>query len=302
MGNRQLFVHMPLPYYNSDQLIRTLIAAREFYRRAGLNVPAPDIYRSYVNNIMFKMQSIDPKGSQAKDIKHMLFGHGCERAIISIPIAFDPKSDVVNEQGLLPKLEAAVGRIVQVFDDCEIVLFFGLVNPGDLVSTLTKARVVSEEMWRENFPTHGWFWSDAIGGCMDVYPGIKVVAWRHDSAYFLWPRILRKVSSISDDILLPGCLDMIAHSITDDGIRKLYSFLHGSPRKDDDYVVLALREHYKRFRRNRVIMKRVRLPIWSKWISGFFERDYEEDLAILENEPQVEFIPHSPSKPLISLS
>ena len=45
MSRPEVMIHLPLPYYNSDQLIRTMTVLARRNPESGIHVPDPRLYQ-----------------------------------------------------------------------------------------------------------------------------------------------------------------------------------------------------------------------------------------------------------------
>jgi len=292
---REIFIHLPLPYYNGDQLIRSLLSNKGAYTSFGLNLPEPEIYRRRLSKFLTAPEDSVMSGVASEAMLKELGVAHRKRTVISLPGVPNKPHEIVNENGLIPGLNNVVRRMQSFFKDFEITLLIGVVNPGHLLATLYQANAGKDVLNVKRIVESERFWSDALGACIDEFPQVKVLAWQHEFATIVWPMILRTVGLVPTSRFAPGSLDMAKHIISRGGVDKIADFLRESSIKDDKGIVTSVKLFLNQLSDKNEQTRQIRIPGWSDDLMQAFNRVYEEDLRMLSRESGVIFLDYRSS-------
>lgn len=274
---REVMIHIPLPYYSSDQLVRTLFAHRKFHNRRGTFVPQPKLYQNIARHCLKE----EPSKQNFSFLRRSLLSglpHGTRRIFLSFAGLPNSPLEIVSEEGILPDLSVLVGRISYIFHDCDISIFVGIVNQGKLVSSLIQSNATIRASLETAASAPSIYWSDAIGACKDEYKRVRFVVWRHEESVGLWPNIIRCAARIPESVIPPGTFDMLVQKLNDEGIKHLRSLLSRTSKLSEDQVkkIIITFLESKRFSRN--LRTQIRIDGWTRDVISHFDEIYEDDV------------------------
>lgn len=287
---REIIIHLPLPFYNSNQLLRSLRSNADTYATFGLNLPDPHRYQSRLVKLLTSTDERLRSGILAEAVWGYLGEVDRPRTIISLPNVPNQPHALVNKDGLLPDLNKIVVRMYDFFRDFDITLAFGIVNPGFLLATLAQAKLPVGTVAFRQIVEREYFWSDALGACIDDFPQLKIIAWQHEFSPFLWPRILRTIGLVPVGRLAPGSLDMASHRMLRPGLDQLVQYIRASSVNDDIRASAAIKLFLNEFLDTAKQHRPIRLPGWSEELSAAFEANYEADAKNLARESGIQFL------------
>lgn len=295
---KEILIHFPFPYFNSDQLVRSLWAHRAWHAQSGTFIPDPKLYQPMAKSCL---ASSAPEGGAAM-IAHSLlavFPTEAQRMVLSFPGVPNGPSDLFGSDGLMPGLSRSASRIRAAFRGFRLTFLFGMVNQGELLGSLIKANVVSKVMLETALQSASTYWSDAIGACRDEFPDINVVTWKHEDSEFLWPEIIASAVQGNPAVIRPGSFDMLTQSLSEDGVIELRKTLRSagkiSPENARD--IIGYFSSSRKFARG--ISRRVDLPYWSDDIRSAFDERYAEDIQLLSQDAKITFLTPAPLKTVL---
>lgn len=281
----RIYIHLPLPYYNSDQLIRTVSANRDFYHHAGIYCPDPTSYRTQIQRVWHSVKSV--RTGNIKLARNNLTGFEDRRfgkTLISVPM-FNSGNDLLFDQtGILPSLGKSVELLLEIYKDYNVSFLLGIVNPGLLVASSAMHRDGSQKFSVSEILEATLFWYDALGACADTFPDARFVLWEHETTYSTWPRILNFICDRSSFALLPGSLDMAAFYLSKDGVNLLLDHVRRIPPKNDYHFSRVTSSYLNKYQSITMRARKIRLKGWDQKISLAFEKNYEFDLKLLKND------------------
>lgn len=287
---KEIFIHLPLPYHNSDQLIRSLRSGSHFYASFDVSIPEPEAYRSKLARYLTspEYRKVTETGRDA--FWNRIGGRDARRTVLSLPRVPNAPHQIADPRGLLPELDKAVARILDLFCDREVTILIGIVNPGNLLATLIQSGASKGVITTELALGTVQFWSDVLGACIDEFPSLRIKVWKHEAAHLHWPCILRHVGRVPDARLVPGSLDMISHYVTDEGINSTIDHIRRLPPQNDYQFEKILHSNFVKHYDNKKASRRIRLKEWTPEVIEAFERIYKEDISIIRSDTNLTFI------------
>jgi len=287
---REIIIHLPLPFYNSSQLLRSLRSNADTYAAFGLNLPDPQKYQSRLVKLLTSPDERLRSGILSKAVWGYLGDFNSPRTMISLPNVPNQPHELANKDGLLPDLNRIVLRMHNFFRDFDITIVVGIVNPGYLLATLAQAKLPVGAVAFRQIVEREYFWSDALGACIDEFPQLKIIAWQHESSPFLWPRILRTIGLVPPGRLAPGSLDMASHHMLQPGLDQLVRYIRAASVNDDVRAAAAIKLFLNEFSDTSKRQRPIRLPGWSEELSAAFDANYEADARALAVERGIRFL------------
>lgn len=287
----EIMVHLPFPYFNSDQLIRTFSANQKFFTRFGLYVPNPDSYRSKISTCLRDLEchnGMRPSDSyfEWSNLDRDRF----RRIFISLPSIISSPDTLFDSSGLIPGLNLITDRLQRMFRGYKVTLLLGIVNQGNLIGTVSQAKGVHENVRLEEALCFENSWFDTIGACADMFPDVNINVWQHENAHLKWPKVIKHVANISNRSMVPGSLDMISHLVATSGLNALVDHVKRLPPQNDYHFEKVLQGYLERYPSKAWVARRVRLKGWNTRVMKAFEEIYREDIRLLRNEKQIAFI------------
>lgn len=286
---KKLFVHLPLPYFFSDQLVRTFFAQGRVFARSGIFTPDPRTYQKMAKYCLVENPSIENQtifkcalaGNFPKDADRMIISfHGVPRC----------PSEIVSKEGLIPNLSEIVWRLKNVFADFEITIGIGIVNIGSLIEPLVANNVISYGTIDKALSASSLYWSDAIGACKDEYGDIEFLVWRHEDSPVIWPDIVSFLANLSDYSPVPGSLDMLVTKLTNSGRKALNDLLSKADTLSRREIceIIAFFDNSRSFRVREDRSKACRVLGRSRVM--VLNEIYAEDEALLRDDPGMIFV------------
>jgi hypothetical protein len=287
---REMVIHLPLPYYHSDQIVRSLFSNANTYASFGLNVPDPERYQRRLVKLFTSPDERLRSGLLSGAAWGDLGDFEKPRTMISLPNVPNQPHELVNGDGLLPDLNKIVERMYDFFHDFEITIAIGIVNPGQLLASLAQAKLPRGSVDFRQVLSREHFWFDVLGACIDEFPQLKIIVWQHELSPVLWPRVLRFVGKVPAGRLAPGCLDMASHHILQTGMDQLVRYITTSLVDDDIRAGAAIKLFLNEFPDTAKRKKPIRFSGWSEELSAAFDANYAVDVKSLARECGIQFL------------
>jgi hypothetical protein len=281
----KIYVHLPLPYFNSDQLIRTVSANADFYRNAGIHCPDPTLYRSQIQHVWSSVKSV--RAGNIRLARNYLAGFDDKhigKTLISLPMFTSRNELLFDQTGILPTLGKAIELILAIYKDYKVYFLLGIVNPGLLVASSAMLRDGSQRFSVREVLEATLFWYDALGACADSFPDARFVLWVHEKTYSTWPRILNFICERSSFALLPGSLDMAAFNLSKEGLHLLADHVRRIPPQNEYQFSKVASSYFCKYQSITMRARKIRLKGWDQKISLAFEKNYDFDLKLLKND------------------
>ncbi|MCC1482850.1 hypothetical protein [Roseibaca sp. Y0-43] len=286
---KNVLVHLPLPHFNSDQLVRSLISNKVVYEKIGLSTPDPIIYREKFTRLYDGWRISNNKCESISEIRN-IFENISTDIFISLPKIPSRPEHIVDACGLLPNLEISIDMLKNIFNKHRINILIGIVNPSSLIGALVQTKVISDDAPTSTFATSQNYWYDSIGGCADENPDISFIAWRHEDAHIIWPTILRLVGSVPNKIPAPGCLDMLANYIDRNRVKSLEVAIKSSWPQSDAFIQKMIKECISFDTGCNSVGRKIKVNGWTSQIFDKFEEVYAEDCRLLAGDDSIAFI------------
>lgn len=223
---RPIRLHIALPYYLGDQLIRSMVSAAPHIERMGACIPKPELYRTTITSHYKSSFGMPLMPSEEKCLFDKLQKNWGEKDLfLSFHSICGTAAKCVQSDGILPALPSVIEHLKMIFDDRPIELLLNTVNPGHLMANILGAKLGSVGMTFESAARMRPSWTSLAMKIRSEHPDVPISTWQIEDVPLSWPHIMKRAAGIDRDILLPGSLDCAAALMNEKGQRAFISYI-----------------------------------------------------------------------------
>ncbi|MCC5975785.1 MAG: hypothetical protein JJT81_17290 [Rubellimicrobium sp.] len=294
----QIVFHIGANCTDGDILLRSLMKDVDRLGRDGVVVPGPGRYRKMIRETI---QSLGPGADQpdpaTRDVllETILDGQEPRRMVMSNQAFLALPQRVFDGRQFYGLARHKVAALETIFAEDELELFVALRNPATFIPAVwAQATEESFDSFMGGFDPLDLRWSDLVARLRNAAPQARLTVWCNEDSLLIWNTLLHRLAGSPPGTAtaepLGGAWDMLATTMTPDGLARLLSYIKTHPGQSEAQVRLVIGAFLDKYAIQGEIEQEVDLPGWDMPLIEELTRRYEADVALIAAMEGVDFI------------
>ncbi|MDP3339686.1 hypothetical protein [Frigidibacter sp.] len=288
----QVVYHLGAHSTDEERLVRGLLRAKGPLAAQGVIVPGPGRYRPVLRETMIKL-----KGAPAsREVQEVLLdavvdADHVERLVFSNELFICIPQKAITEGAFYPMAARKVAAMSNLFPDDECEFHMALRNPATLIPALLgRVKGLSYEEFMGSAEPMQIRWAPVVQRILAAAPGRTLTLWCNEDTPLIWPEVLRSVAGVGPDFALAADTDVLATIMTEDGLKRLDSYLASHPPANVDQRRKIVSAFLSKFAKPEELEVEVALPGWTEDLVEEITEAYDHDVAEIAAMPGVRFL------------
>lgn len=288
----QVVIHAGAAFTDEGGIMRSLLSNGEVLRQNGTVSMGPRRYKTIIKPVLDAM-SVNPAQSDlVYQIRNQLPADPkVDRAIFSSPDYIGELPTAIHEGQFYPHAGQRMAILNQVFEDHQVELFLGLLNPGSFIpKVLMSLPDAQRNKITRNTDLSCLSWLSVIEDIRDLAPNVAITLWCNEDTPLIWGDLLRALGGVGQDIAIQDEHALYTSLLTDIGKREFLALIRQHPEPVGQVLRHDLIEILETHAQPDKVEEELNLPGWSTGILDAFSELYEQDLARLRTMPDIRFL------------
>ncbi|AMY69670.1 hypothetical protein [Frigidibacter mobilis] len=288
----QVVYHLGANSTDEERLVRGLLRANGPLAAQGVIVPGPGRYRPVLRETMIKLKG----GPASRDVQEVLLdavvdADHVDRLVFSNEYFLCIPQRVISEGAFYPMAARKVAAMANLFPDDMCEFHMALRNPATLIpALLARVKGASYEEFMGSADPRQIRWLPVVQRILAAVPGRTLTLWCNEDTPLIWPEVLRSVAGVGPDFALDADTDVLATIMTEDGMKRLQTYLASHPPATIDQRRKIVSAFLSKFAKPEELEVEVALPGWTEAMIDEITEAYDRDVAEIAVLPGVRFI------------
>ncbi len=288
----QVVYHLGANSTDEERLVRGLLRANGPLAAQGVIVPGPGRYRPVLRDTMIKLKG----GPASREVQEVLLdavadADHIERLVFSNEYFLCVPQRVITEGAFYPMAARKIAAMANLFPEDECEFHMALRNPATLIPALLgRCKGVSYEEFMGSAEPLQIRWAPMVQRMLAAVPGRTLTLWCNEDTPLIWPEVLRAVAGVGPEIPLAADTDVLATIMTEDGLKRLESYLASHPPANTDQRRKIVSAFLSKFALPDELEVEVALPGWTEDLVEEMTEVYDHDVAEIAAMPGVRFL------------
>ncbi len=292
----EIAYHIGANCTDDDRLMKALMGNADAFLKAGISVPGPSRYRAPIREALQALDGATADSGTRDALIEEIFEKGVDQVRVKRLVMSNWRFLCVPrrifENGIFyEQATPKVRGLAEIFSGDRLHLYFALRNPATFVpAVLEAAGGVPYRTMMNGLDPRDLYWSEVIERMRVAAPNAQLTVWCNEDTPFIWPALLRDISSIDPETEIKGELDMLDRVLTAEGRTELRKRLSTEEITDVDNQRALLSDILSRHARREEVEQEVDLPGWTQDLIDELTDAYEADVARILQMPGVRFV------------
>jgi hypothetical protein len=222
-----LVFHLGAPSPSFEQLTFSLRKNSFLLSEYNTMARRPGQYRAAIDNALMA-QSLGPfsDDNRAELLRKLTMDKSDQRVLLSNPSLLDEPAQIFRDGLFYGRAEQATTALRTLLPDTDMEFLLTVQNPVTMVSDIMSSmRFTTREQFMNGVPFEAVRWSDVVSRIRRANPYSHITIWAYEEAPVMWPKILRHVGGLDDNVEMEGELDLVAPLIGDFPAKRLKEYL-----------------------------------------------------------------------------
>lgn len=294
----QIVFHIGANCTDGETLLRSLMKDVDRLGRDGVVVPGPGRYRKIIRETI---QSLGPGPAQpapaTRDVllETILDGQEPRRMVMSNQAFLALPHRIFAGRQFYGFARHKVAALGTIFAEDDLELFLALRNPATFIpAAWAHGGEQDFDSFMSGFDPLDLRWSDLVARLLNAAPRARLTVWCNEDSLLIWNTLLHRLAGSLPTPTAPeplgGAWDMLATTMTADGLARLLAYMKTHPGQSEAQVRLVIGAFLDKYAIPDEIEQEVDLPGWDMPLIEELTRRYEADVALIAAMDGVDFI------------
>lgn len=290
----QIVHHIGANCTDGERLLRSLMKDLDRLSRAGVHVPGPGRYRKILRETT---QSLGPgpddpaPGTRDVLLEAFLDGHEATRLVLSQPTFLALPLRIFDNGRFYPQARTKVRAMRAMFPEDDLHFHIGLRNPATFIpAAFAQSGSQNLDDFMGGVEPRRVRWSELIARIRDSVPDAGLTVWCNEDTLLIWGELLRRLAGLPADEHLSGAHDLLATTMTPEGMTRFIGYMKSHPGQSEAQVRLVIGAFLDKYAIPEEVEEEVDLPGWDMAQVEEFTRIYEADVALIAAMDGVDFV------------
>jgi hypothetical protein len=290
----QIVYHIGANCTDGERLLRSLMKDLDRLSRAGVHVPGPGRYRKVLRETI---QSLGPgpddpaPGTRDVLLDAILDGTTARRLVMSQPTFLSLPVRIFDNGRFYPQTRTKIRAVRSMFPDDDLQFHIGLRNPATFIpAAFAQSGSQSVDTFMDGVDPRAVRWSDVIARIRDAAPDASLTVWCNEDTLLIWGELLRRLSGFAPEETLSGAHDLLATTMTPDGMTRFIGYMKSHPGQSEAQIRLVIGAFLDKYAIPEEVEEEVDLPGWDMALVEELTRLYEADVALIGAMDGVDFV------------
>ena len=284
--------HLGMHCTDENMLVRSLMKNGDDLNKRKVIVPRPRRYRTLLSDVAEKYRGDPIPDSEQKELyDQLLMDYPAERVIFGHEDFLCPPQRIFEYKNLYGKGTFRSTWLRYIFPENPCEFFLAIRDPATFVPAAMRAVGTRDYAgYTKGVDPRDMRWSELIQQLQEANPDCPITVWCNEDTPLIWPTILCEISDADPDISLDGELDVLRSIMTEDGFKRMQSYLesHNPPNEIQRRRVFAA--FLDKFAIEDQLEEDIDLPGWTPEFVDEITARYDDDVYKIERMPGVNFI------------
>ncbi|NOD62071.1 MULTISPECIES: hypothetical protein [unclassified Ruegeria] len=279
----QVIIHAGAAFADEGHILSSLVANRQMLAEMKTAPMGPRMSRQFVK-IMSDALIHGTSIEETRDSLAPLFPQdvNLERVILSSDKFFGPRRTALQHGQIYPFAGRRTAFTETLLEGAQLELFIGLVNPGLFIPKTLMS--IHEDHRRDILASTDLSclsWLSMIEDLRELAPQFKLTVWENENLPLIWGDIIRAMTGLPIETLLPDEYSFLSSLLTDAGQRQVQEILGRRTPLDLQGQREELAQVLEDQARPEQVEEELDLPGWNTDIFDAFTELYAQDMAAI---------------------
>ena len=279
----QVIIHAGAAFADEGHILSSLVANRQMLAEMKTAPMGPRMSRQFVK-IMSDALIHGTSIEETRDSLAPLFPQdvNLERVILSSDKFFGPRRTALQHGQIYPFAGRRAAFTETLLEGARLELFIGLVNPGIFIpKTLMSIHEDNRRDILASTDLSCLSWLSMIEDLRELAPQFKLTVWENENLPLIWGDIIRAMTGLPIETLLPDEYSFLSSLLTDAGQRQVQEILGRRTPLDLQGQREELAQVLEDQARPEQVEEELDLPGWNTDIFDAFTELYAQDMAAI---------------------
>ncbi|WP_342076143.1 hypothetical protein [Yoonia sp. SS1-5] len=288
----QIAFHIGANCTDEDRLLKSLLKNADVLLKQGISVPGPSRYRTLLREAIQGLKGAAPP-ADARDIllDTIVENDHVDRVVLSNGNFICIPNRIFDNGVFYSQATAKIDGLRQLFPNDDVSLFMGIRNPATFLQE-TFARSKTDQLvdYLGAVRPEEIRWSDVIRRIKKAAPEAPLTVWCNEDTPLLWEQLLRRIAGVNAQVELTGKDDMLARTVTREGIKAFRHALAKDPPRSQAEKHNRIAALWDEHARPEQLEDEINLPGLTPETIQTMIDSYDDDLAQIAHMPGVKLV------------